>query len=178
MAQASTSAAVDPAPPTGSGPVDSAASGHAELLPGALDVNALGLLLKTAQHLSHQAIDLRLDRLGLSLGHWAVLREVARNPGASGNELAVSSFQTRQSLSEAVAKLQGRELLDRRTGPGRRLQHYLTDAGQALLDRCNAEARTATEAGLAGMDPAERAHLQALLGRIVDNFTAVIRPGR
>lgn len=136
------------------------------------DVNALGLLLKTAQHLNHQAIDQRLNRLGISLGHWAVLRSVARMPGGSGNELAAASFQTRQSLNEAVGKLRARGLIERDQGQGRRLAHHLTAEGRDLLERCNAETRIALEQGLAGVDESERTVLRDLLRRMVGNQAA------
>lgn len=142
------------------------------MLPGQADitdVNSLGLLLKTAQHLNHQAIDLRLSRLGISLGHWAVLRAVARIPGGSGNELATASFQTRQSLNEAVAKLCQRGLLTRERGPGLRLAHHLTEEGRELLDRCNAETRIAIEIGVQGLSSSDREELGRLLRHIVAN---------
>jgi DNA-binding MarR family transcriptional regulator len=135
-----------------------------------MDVNSLGLLLKTAQHLCHQAIDLRLGRLGISLGHWAVLRSVARIPGGSGNELAAASFQTRQSLNEAVVKLSQRGMIVRDRGPGRHLAHHLTDEGRELLEQCNAETRIAIEHGLDGLDTADRDELRRLLRHIIDNL--------
>jgi DNA-binding MarR family transcriptional regulator len=137
-----------------------------------IDVNSLGLLLKTAQHLNHQAIDQRLSRLGITLGHWAVLRSVARIPGGSGNELAAASFQTRQSLNEAVAKLSARGLIARDRGHGRRHAHHLTDEGRDLLERCNSATRAALEEGLAGLAEAERAVLRGMLRRIVENLIA------
>lgn len=138
---------------------------------GPADVNSLGLLLKTAQHLCHQAIDARLSRLGISLGHWAVLRSVARLPGGSGNELAAASFQTRQSLNEAVAKLCQRGLIYRDRGPGRRLAHHLTDEGRELLERCNAETQVAVEHGMQGLDVNDRGELRRLLTHIIGNLS-------
>lgn len=128
-----------------------------------VDVNALGLLLKQAQHRLHLAIDARLTALGTNLAQWAVLREVDRHPGASSTELADYAFQTAQSLGALVTRLADRGLLERRPAGGRLLQHHLTDDGRQLLRACDVAARQVHEDFFAPLDATRRHDLRDLL---------------
>lgn len=125
------------------------------------------MLLKRAQHRLLLAIDSALEDLGISAGHWAIMRETERYPGASGNELAAHASQTRQSLGEAVLKLEKRGLLERVPGDGRRMTHCLTDMGHQALERCNDLARIAAEETLSSLSAADRISLAELIMKIV-----------
>src|SRR5438105_1557931 len=102
-------------------------------LPAQISPVEFGLKIKRAQHLLALQIDDGLRPIGLNLGLWAVLRELARLPGASASELARASFYTPQTLGGLLQRLERRRLIERITGRGRIVENRLTHAGQDAL---------------------------------------------
>jgi DNA-binding MarR family transcriptional regulator len=92
----------------------------------------VGLAVKRLQWRHHREANRRLAPLGLSLVQWDTLRHLAADPGASLHRLAELTFQTDQSMGELAKRMIGRGLLERVAGPGRKVRHQLTTAGDEL----------------------------------------------
>jgi DNA-binding MarR family transcriptional regulator len=93
----------------------------------------VGLSLKRAQHELRLAINSELAALGTNISQVSALREIALNPGIASADLARLVWLTPQSLGQLVIQMQERGLVERRPGNGRRICHYLTNAGEKLL---------------------------------------------
>jgi DNA-binding MarR family transcriptional regulator len=92
----------------------------------------VGLAVKRLQWQHHREANRRLAPLGLSLVQWDTLRHLHAIPGASLHRLAELTFQTDQSMGELARRMVDRGLIERIEGPGRKVQHQLTPAGDEL----------------------------------------------
>ena len=99
---------------------------------GEISLQEVGLAVKRLQWRHHRVANSRLAAIGLSLAQWDVLRHLEANPDASLHQLAVSTFQTDQSMGALAARMIGRGLLERIDGPGRAVRHRLTPTGEDL----------------------------------------------
>lgn len=90
----------------------------------------VGLAVKRLQWRHHREGNRRLAALGLSLVQWDVLRHLQQRPEASLHEIAVLTFQTDQSMGELARRMIDRGLLERVPGPGRKVRHRLSPAGE------------------------------------------------
>ncbi|NEC88448.1 MarR family winged helix-turn-helix transcriptional regulator [Streptomyces sp. SID12501] len=98
-----------------------------------VELQILGKAVKAAQYRQHRALDSRLASIGSTLAQWDALRAIARTPGASARELAVSTFQSEQAFGTLAGRLVAQGLVDRRPGHGRRFEHHLTPDGERVL---------------------------------------------
>jgi DNA-binding MarR family transcriptional regulator len=142
------------------------AAGPAELSP--LD---FGLKLRRAQHLLALRIDKAVRPLGLNLGLWAVLREVARTPGASASELGRASFHTPQTVGALLQRLQEQGLVERDAGRGRIVENHPTPRGAELLRQATAAADGIMRAALARIDAAHTAQAGRFLTELLSALT-------
>jgi DNA-binding MarR family transcriptional regulator len=92
----------------------------------------IGLAVKRLQMRHHRAANAELAVLDISLVQWDALRHLDENPGASLHDLAQLTFQTDQSFGALAARMIDRGLIERVPGPGRAVQHRLTDKGRRL----------------------------------------------
>ena len=92
----------------------------------------VGLAVKRLQWRHHREMNRRLAPLGLSLVQWDTLRHLHADPGASLHRLAELTFQTDQSMGELAKRMVDRGLIERIDGPGRKVQHRTTPAGDDL----------------------------------------------
>lgn len=90
----------------------------------------IGLAVKRLQWRHHRESNIRLAPVGLSLVQWDVLRHLTAEPDASLHRLAELTFQTDQAMGELAKRMVDRGLLQRAAGPGRIVQHRLTDDGE------------------------------------------------
>lgn len=127
----------------------------------------LGLALKRAQHLLGLRIEDALRPMGLSVGTWAVLREVARTPGASASELGRASFHTPQTVGALLQRLQDQGLVERGAGRGRIVENRPTPKGAELLRRATAAADDITGAALARVDATRTAQAARFLAEFI-----------
>ncbi|MFJ2029754.1 MarR family winged helix-turn-helix transcriptional regulator [Streptosporangium sp. NPDC087985] len=135
------------------------------------------MALKRAQHLLAQRIDDVLRPLDLNLGLWGVLREAARQPGASASELARALFHTPQTLSGLLRRLHERGLVER-TGRGRIVENHLTAAGHDALTAATQRVEEVIAAALAIFGPAERASFERLAADFARALARDQPPGR
>jgi DNA-binding MarR family transcriptional regulator len=123
----------------------------------------VGLAVKRLQWRHHREANRQLSPLGLSLVQWDVLRHLHANPGASLHHLAELTFQTDQSMGELAKRMVDRGLITRVEGPGRKVRHELTPAGDDLR-RAGADAVDGVLAeSLGHLTAAERDTLHQLL---------------
>jgi DNA-binding MarR family transcriptional regulator len=128
----------------------------------------LGRAIKAAQWRHERVLDTRLRAVGSTLPQWVTLRAIDTLPGASGHELAMATFQSDQSFGTLATRLLAQQLITRRPGEGRRIQHHLTAKGKALLESGRSEVRNVFRVSLAGLSATDRAQLRDLLGKIGD----------
>ncbi len=93
-------------------------------------------LLRQAWQALSAAMDLALRPHGLTGPQYGVLSVLAREPGASGADLARACNTTPQAMNGVLATLERESLIERRPHPthGRILQATLTNEGQRRLE--------------------------------------------
>ena len=103
-----------------------------------------GFLLRQAQRAFHGAMEATLREHGLSAPQYGVLSVLARDPGASGADLARGMNITAQAMNGLLATLEGEGLIERHPHPthGRILQVQLTSEGERRLEAANPAVRT------------------------------------
>jgi DNA-binding MarR family transcriptional regulator len=131
------------------------------------DLETLGRAVKQVQYRHHRALDTRLADAGTTLAQWDALRAISRNPGASAHALAVETFQSDQSFGTLANRLAAQDLIKRRAGRGRRIEHHLTPAGRKVLRAGRPIAERVFAASFAQLSEKERSTLLDLLLRIV-----------
>src|SRR3954466_855409 len=94
-----------------------------------------GFLLRQTQRAFHTAMEAALREVGLSPPQYGVLSVLAREPGASGADLARGSNTTPQAMNGVLATLEREGLIERPPHPphGRILQVMLTSEGERRL---------------------------------------------
>src|SRR4051794_19508354 len=94
-----------------------------------------GYLLRQAWHAFRAAMEAGLRAHGLTGAQYGVLSVLARDPGASGAELARAVSTTPQAMNGVLGTLERGGLIERGAHPthGRILQATLTDEGRRRL---------------------------------------------
>jgi DNA-binding MarR family transcriptional regulator len=132
------------------------------------DLETMGRAVKQIQYRHHRALDMRLAAVGTTLAQWDALRAIGRNPGASAHLLAVETFQSDQSFGTLANRLAAQDLIARRPGRGRRIEHHLTPKGEKVLRAGRPIAKDVFAASFAGLSETERSTLLELLVRVLD----------
>jgi DNA-binding MarR family transcriptional regulator len=132
------------------------------------DLETLGRAVKQVQYRHHRALDARLGAVGTTLAQWDALRAIGRSPGASAHTLAVETFQSDQSFGTLANRLAAQDLITRRAGRGRRIEHHLTPTGKKVLRAGRPIAVSVLAASFAQLTEKERSTLLDLLQRIVE----------
>lgn len=127
------------------------------------DLQELGRAIKQAQYRQHRALDSALTAIGTTLAQWDALRAIDRTPGASASELAAATFQTGQAFGTLAGRLTAQNLVERRPGRGRRIEHHLTPRGEQVLAAGHKVADQVLATCFADLPTADRATLLALL---------------
>lgn len=99
-----------------------------------VDLQLLGRAVKQAQYRQHRAMDTALAAVGTTLAQWDALRAISRTPGSSARDLAAATFQTEQAFGTLATRLTTQNLIERRPGHGRRIEHHLTPEGERILN--------------------------------------------
>src|SRR5215216_5412240 len=96
-------------------------------------------LLRQAWLALSGAMEMSLRPHGLTTAQYGVLSVLAREPGASGADLARACNTTAQAMNGVLATLEREALIERRPHPthGRILQATLTSEGQRRLEAAN-----------------------------------------
>ena len=131
------------------------------------DLETLGRAVKQVQYRHHRALDAKLAAAGTTLAQWDALRAIGRTPGASAHTLAVETFQSDQSFGTLANRLAVQDLIKRRAGRGRRIEHRLTPAGKKVLQAGRPIAMKIFAASFAQLSEKERSTLLDLLLRVL-----------
>ena len=126
----------------------------------------LARAVKQAQYRQHRSLDGELTRVGTTPAQWDALRAIGRSPGASARSLAADTYQSEQAFGTLAGRLVAQNLVERRPGRGRSIEHHLTPAGEKVLAAANAAADDVLAEFFAPLSDDERATLLALLLRI------------
>ncbi|MEA9985838.1 MULTISPECIES: MarR family winged helix-turn-helix transcriptional regulator [Subtercola] len=132
-----------------------------------VDLERLGRSLKRVQHRDHRALDAALRETGISLVQWDALRAIDRAPGSSAHALAAASFQSDQAFGTLASRLVSAGYIERRPGPGRRIEHHLTTDGHDALDAGRRATDRVWRALFGSLDSEQRMTLQLLLDRLL-----------
>jgi DNA-binding MarR family transcriptional regulator len=102
-----------------------------------------GFLLRQAWQAFHSAMEAALRPLDLTPAQYGALSVLAREPGASGADLARGSNTTSQAMNGVLGALQRQGLVERNPHPthGRILQVTLTEKGQRRLEAAHPAVR-------------------------------------
>lgn len=111
---------------------------------------------------------LRMHRIDMR--HAGVLAALAERGPRSQRGLGDALRLDRSSMVAVVDELERQGLVERRRPPRDRRAYalHLTDAGQHRLDAARDAVAAAVDGALATLSPAERAQLDALLARLVE----------
>ncbi|MFI6441734.1 MarR family winged helix-turn-helix transcriptional regulator [Streptomyces sp. NPDC050759] len=131
-----------------------------------VELQELGRAVKQAQYRQHRALDSALQAVGTTLAQWDALRAISRSPGASARELAAATFQTEQAFGTLAGRLTAQDLVERRPGHGRRIEHHLTPAGRKVLAVGHSIADEVLADCFSALPNADRATLLELLQRL------------
>ncbi|MFF7133173.1 MarR family winged helix-turn-helix transcriptional regulator [Streptomyces sp. NPDC008196] len=130
------------------------------------ELQELGRAVKQAQYRQHRALDSALQAVGTTLAQWDALRAIGNSPGASARELASATFQTEQAFGTLAGRLTAQNLVERRPGHGRRIEHHLTPAGEQVLAAGHKVADGVLDDCFSALPAADRATLLNLLRRL------------
>jgi DNA-binding MarR family transcriptional regulator len=102
-----------------------------------------GYLLRQAWRALEGGMEIALRPHGLTPAQYGVLTVLAREPGASGADLARAVHTSPQAMNGVLATLEREALIERRPHPthGRILQATLTSEGQRRLRAANPSIR-------------------------------------
>jgi DNA-binding MarR family transcriptional regulator len=125
----------------------------------------LTYLVKQAELAVRAHLDGIVGRHGLTTPQYTAMSVLQRNPGISSAQLSRRSFVTAQAGNEMVGLLERKALVERQPSPDHRRIRlvYLTAAGAALLDACDAEVDALEAKMLHSVDAATRRQLRAAL---------------
>ncbi|MFO0951220.1 MAG: MarR family transcriptional regulator [Isosphaeraceae bacterium] len=121
----------------------------------------LGYWLRCLSNFVHQGFATRLDRHGVSVPQWVVLRCLFDREDSSLGDLAASVGVDHGALSRMVERLVQKGLLRRETDPSNRraVRLGLTEAGKELVPKLAKEADENDAAFFGVLDDRERTRL-------------------
>ena len=133
-----------------------------------------GYLLRQAWHAFRSAMDAALREHGLNPPQYAALSVLARDPGASGADLARACATTPQAMNGVLATLEREGLIDRRPHPthGRILQVTLSAEGERRLAAATPAVRALEAAIEQDMTPDEIAAVKGWLVAAAQRLSA------
>ena len=116
-----------------------------------------GYLLRQAWQAFHNAMDDGLRPHRINGSQYAVISVLARDPGASGADLARACNTTPQAMNGVLATLEREGLIERHPHPthGRILQVELTEEGERRLKAATPEMRALERSIEAGFSAEE-----------------------
>lgn len=139
---------------------------------GTLD-GYLGFHMKRTDAAVFQHFSSLTPRRQMVRGEVAILHLIKTNPGLSQDAVRRSTGLDKSTISHAIAKLQGRCLIERRsTGDLRVRRLYLTRAGRLFLRRMDPIIAVHEREIAARLRPSERAELIRLLTRVFETVSS------
>ena len=133
----------------------------------------LGFLLGDAARLLRRSFDERARVLGVTRPQWRVLALLKRFDGSTQVNLADMLDVEPITLGRMVDRLQDAGLVERRADPAdrRMWRLHLTSEGEQKITDLRPTALALFDDALAGLDPAQRLELEAMLNIVRANLT-------
>ncbi|CAA0127761.1 putative HTH-type transcriptional regulator [Mycolicibacterium vanbaalenii] len=130
-------------------------------------------LLKQAWYFALTTVNDSVSEHGVSTAQIGMLRQLVREPGLSGADLARRLLISPQGVQLAVKELERRGLVERKQNPqhGRMLQAYLTDEGRKVANAVVNDAIDAHHKVFGVLSSDEQATLRELLSRVIEQGT-------
>lgn len=115
------------------------------------------------------------EREGLTIPEWRVLAVVSQQAAMAARDVVALTPMDKMAVSRAVAALEAKGLVLRRTDPRDRRVYslLLSEKGRALFDRVARLARDYERRLLSVLSPEEAAAFQSALGRLEAGAAAV-----
>lgn len=135
----------------------------AEALRLATQVNRLSHLLGRPYVRDHA------PKTGLSLTEWRVFVRISQHPDTTAAEIAAATGLTSMTVSRAVHKLRGDDLVEGEADPAdsRRALLRVTSAGRALFEEIAPDAARNVGAIMAVLSPEELAAFRSVIDRVI-----------
>ena len=132
-----------------------------------------------SNRVSQTIADTYVERFGLAVTEWRVIAVLGRYPDLSANAVADRTAMDKVAVSRAVARLLDRGLLQREMhGDDRRRSVLaLSEAGYGIYDEVAPLALECERRLLAHLDAAERATLDSLIDRLMDEGLPQLEAG-
>jgi DNA-binding MarR family transcriptional regulator len=133
---------------------------------------SLGYVVARLDRVLRRGIEAAIAPYALTVTQYTVLSALARQPGLSSAQLARRAYVSPQSMNEMLLVLEQLGLVKRKADPDRRrvLNTQLSAKGQRLVDHCDREVKAVETTMTAGMKPADRDTLRALMVLAVRNL--------
>nr|WP_318383790.1 MarR family transcriptional regulator [uncultured Enterobacter sp.] len=105
----------------------------------------------------------------LTKPQYAVMRSVAEHPGIEQVALTEVAVSTKATLAEMLSRMETRGLVRREQDPAdkRRRFVFLTEEGEALLERCKPVGNGVDEAFLGRLNADEQAQFSAIIRKMI-----------
>ena len=132
----------------------------------------LAHLIKDATRGLTRALHIRLQRHGVSFGHWVFLRVLWERDGLMQRELSDAAGMTEPTTFSALIAMEKQGYIERRKLPhnAKNVYVYLTPQGRALRELLVPLAEEVNAIGVAGLDAKAIAGARKLLLKIIENL--------
>lgn len=132
----------------------------------------IGFKVRMAQILAFRAFEDRLKIGGKSARYFGLLGFISENPGQLQTALATAVALRRSSLVSILDQLEKEGLVERRPVPTDRRanQVWLTEEGQAIVERLRKEGRAHEDQATKGMTQEEVEAVSKGLDKIIENL--------
>ena len=133
--------------------------------------DSLGYQIRTTHRLFQRALQLEIERSGVTLGMWYFLRVLWSEDGITQSELSQRVGTMEPTTLSAIRDMERNGLVRRAPHPGdrRKINIYMTDEGRALRDQLLPTAH-AVIAASAGLTDREKTMLIAMLKAMQANL--------
>jgi DNA-binding MarR family transcriptional regulator len=156
---------------------EEAAAGAATDPPALRLEDFLPYLLNVVANLVSQALSrIYAERYGIGVPEWRVLVTLGQYGVMTGKQIGAHGHMHKTKVSRAVAALEKRRLLTRRSNPADMRESFLslTPAGRAVYEDLVPDAIEFARRLTAAIDPADRAAFDRALRQLIERSTALV----
>ncbi len=134
--------------------------------------DSLGYQIRTTHRLFQRALQLEIERSGVTLGMWYFLRVLWSEDGITQSELSQRVGTMEPTTLSAIRDMERKGLVRRAPHPDdrRKINIYMTDEGRALRNQLLPTAHAVIAAASAGLTDREKTMLIALLKAMQANL--------
>lgn len=143
-----------------------------EVIPDLALVDSLGYQIRNTHRLFQRALQVEVEKAGVTLGMWYFLRVLWSEDGITQSELSQRVGTMEPTTLSAIRDMEADGLVARTRHPDdrRKINIYLTEKGRVLRDRLLPIAGAVIETASVGLTVRERTMLMGLLKRLQVNL--------